>query len=255
MAYLSCPTGHYAAASTDHLRQPARSRVHQMKDCNEASYDRQLIIALRSEYGGIGVEAQAQALHDKRRVPPVPSEVVAVDPHPSSFDALHRALAGHASVPLPLSARSRLYLVGHGNAAKRLVSGWTAPDLAAALANAGLREVAMVSIVADGAGCDPDRDNDDKGGDNAQVTAGASSFASVLHQRLRDLHAVTTTVHARVGVVRVAEVADAGVAGSIERGRKLTSKRPGEVATEHHEPRSKLTFSWNGRHQHVEWSR
>ncbi len=251
MAYLSCPTRHYAAAANDHLRQPARSRVHQMKDRNEAGYDRQLIIALRSEHGGIGVEAQAQALHDKRRVPPVPSEVVAVDPNPSSFDALQRALAGHASVPLPLSARSRLYLVGHGNAAKRVVSGWTAPDLAAALANAGLREVATVSIVADGAGRDPDLDNDD----TAHDTAGASSFASVLHQRLRDLHAVATTVHARVGVVRVAEVADAGVAGSIERGRKLTSKRPGEVATEHHEPRSKLTFSWNGRHQHVEWSR
>ncbi len=250
MAYLSRPTGQNAAVATDLRSQPAGMREHDMTDSNEAGYDRQLIVALRSEHGGEGVEAQAQALGDKRRVPPVPSEVVAVDPHPSSFDALHRALAGHASVPLPLSARSRLYLVGHGDAAKRLVSGWTALDLAAALANAGLREVATVSIVADGAGCDPDLD------DNiAQVTAGASSFASVLHQRLRDLHAVTTTVHARVGAVRVAEVADAAVAGSIERGRKLTSKRPDEMATKHHEPRSKLTFSWIGRHQHVEWSR
>lgn len=250
MAYLSCPAGHDAAAATDLLRQPGGVREHQMKGRNEAGYDRQLIIALRSEYGGGGVEAQAQALDGKRRVPPVPSEVVAMDPHPSSFDALHRALAGHASVPLPLSARSRLYLVGHGDAANRLVSGWTAPDLAAALANAGLREVATVSIVADGAGRDPDLDDD-----TAQVSAGASSFASVLHQRLCDLHAVTTTVHARVGAVRVSEVADAAVAGSIERGRKLTSKLPGEVATEHHGPRSKLTFSWNGSHQHVEWSR
>ena len=212
-------------------------------------YDRQLIVALQSDQGDNTVMAQARALNDKQREPPVPSEVIALDANPTSFDALHRALAGSASVPLPMSDRSRLYLVGHGDAAKRLVSGWTASDLAAALANAGLREVAMVSIVADGAGRDPDRDDD------AQVVAGASSFASVLHQLLRDAHSVTTTVHARVGTVRVALGLAAAVADPIARGRKLTSPRPGEAATEHHARRSKITCSWNGNHQLVEWSR
>ena len=212
-------------------------------------YDRQLIVALQSDQGDNTVMAQARALNDKQREPPVPSEVIALHANPTSFDALHRALAGSASVPLPMSDRSRLYLVGHGDAAKRLVSGWTASDLAAALANAGLREVAMVSIVADGAGRDPDRDDD------AQVVAGASSFASVLHQRLRDVQSVTTTVHARVGTVRVALGLAAAVAEPIARGRKLTSPRLGEAATEHHARRSKITCSWNGNHQLVEWSR
>ncbi len=216
---------------------------------NATGYDRQLIVALQSDQGDDTVLTQARALNDKQREPPVPSEVIAVDSNPTSLDALHCALAGSASVPLPMSDRSRLYLVGHGDAAKRLVSGWTASDLAAALASAGLREVAMVSIIADSAGRDPDRD------DAAQVAAGASSFASVLHQRLRNVHSVTTTVHARVGTVRVAEGLDAAVAGSIARGRKLTSSRPGEAATEHHARRSKITFSWNGNHQLVEWSR
>ena len=216
---------------------------------NSTGYDRQLIVALQSDQGDNTVLAQARALNDKQREPPVPSEVIALDTNPTSFDALHRALAGSASVPLPMSDRSRLYLVGHGDAAKRLVSGWTASDLAAALANAGLREVAMVSIVADGAGRDPDRDDD------AQVVAGAASFASALHQRLRDVHSVTTTVHARVGSVRVALGLDAAVADPIARGRKLTSPRLGEAATEHHARRSKITCSWNGNHQLVEWSR
>lgn len=216
---------------------------------NSTGYDRQLIVALQSDQGDNTALAQARALNDKQREPPVPSEVIALDANPTSFDALHRALAGSASVPLPMSDRSRLYLVGHGDAAKRLVSGWTASDLAAALANAGLREVAMVSIVADGAGRDPDRDDD------AQVVAGAASFASALHQRLRDVHSVTTTVHARVGSVRVALGLDAAVADPIARGRKLTSPRLGEAATEHHARRSKITCSWNGNHQLVEWSR
>jgi hypothetical protein len=221
-------------------------------------YDRQLIVALPADAGDAATMAQAEALDQKRRKTPLPSEMVTlrrgsahdVRADAGDIDELARALAGQRRVPLPVTARSRLYLVGVGNVVERTLSGWSPVELAALLAGAGLRELDLISIVGDGAGRDPDRDDD------AQTDPGATSFASVLHRVLRDEHGVATTVNARVGAVRVvtSDTASSSGAAVIASGRKLTASQPGEVASEHHAPRSKLHMRWDGDRQVREWS-
>jgi hypothetical protein len=221
-------------------------------------YDRQLIVVLPGDTDDAATADQAEALDQKRRETPLPSEVVTVRRGPASdrladgagIDELEGALAGRRRVSLPVGRQSRLYLVGVGNAAERTLSGWSPVELAALLAGAGLRELDLISIVGDGAGRDRDRDDD------AQTDPAATSFASVLHRVLRDEHGVVTTVNARVGAVRVLTRPTEPGAGAavITSGRKLTAPRPGDVASEHHAPRSKLHMRWDGDHQVREWS-
>ena len=218
----------------------------------EPRYDRQLIIALVGQAADAATLDQAQALDGKRRDPVLPSEVVALRPGPPAdagdVDALRLALAGRRRVPLPVSARSRLYLIGEGSAAARTLGGWSPAALAAQLAAAGLRELAVISIVGDGAGRDPDR------GDAAQTDADAVSFASLLHRVLREAHGVVTTVNARVGAVQVLTQATRVGGATLAAGRKLTAAQPGGVATEHHAPQSKLRIRWDRDRQLREWS-
>ena len=222
----------------------------------EPRYDRQLIIALLGQAADAATLGQAQALDGKRRDAVLPSEVVALRPGSSAgpaadkadFDAMRLALAGRRQVPVPVSASSRLYLVGEGSAAARTLGGWSPAALAALLAAAGLRELALISIVGDGAGRDPDR------GDAAQTDADAVSFASLLHRALREAHGVVTTVNARVGAVQVLTQATRVGTATVAAGRKLTAAQPGGVATEHHAPQSKLRIRWDGDHQLRAWS-
>lgn len=218
----------------------------------EAKYDRQLIVALLDGRNDAVIVAQAEALNGKQRTTALLSEVVSVrrtaagGADAQDIEALRAALAGKQRVALPVRARSRLYLVGEGDAAQRLLAGWPSSTVAALLADAGLRDLGLISIVADGAGRDPDR------GDAAQIEPQSTSFASLLHRALRDKHGITTTVNARVGAVKV--VTGPMSPGGVESGRKLTSPQPGVDADTHHAPRSKLRLRWDGDGQVSEWS-
>lgn len=223
-------------------------------------YDRQLILALLGSADDDAALAQAQALERKPRQPPLPGEVVAMrraappGAPPGALaearetDALQRALAGRRQVPLPVGPRSWLYLVGAGDPGSRTVAGGAPESVAAALAAAGLLEVGLISIVADGGGRDPARD------EAAKLDAEAASFASLLHRALREVHGVATRVHARVGAVRVFTQATPVGAAVLDAGRKLTARRPGGDAGEHSAPLSKLNIRWDGERQLREWS-
>ena len=218
-------------------------------------YDRQLIVVLAGGADDAALIEQAEALNRKRRDPPLPSEVVvarsgarSLPSDTGEIDALRSALAGQRRVPLPVTGRSRLYLIGAGDASRRTLGGRTGAAVAAMLAEAGLRELGLLSIVGDGAGRDPDRS------DAGQADALATSFASLLHLALRENHGIRTTVHARVGAVRVLTEPTSTAAGVITAGRKLTAAQPGGVPGEHHAPRSKLRIRWEKDRQIREWT-
>jgi hypothetical protein len=215
-------------------------------------YDRQLICALLGGADNASISAQAEALNRKRRDPPLPSEVVAVQRGAPSalthdvcdIEALRLALSGELQVKSPLTGRSRLYLLGEGSAVQRTLGGWDPAALAMLLARAGLREVGLISIVGDGAGRDPARS------DAEQTHADAVSFASLLHRALRHDHGIVTTINARVGAVRVVSEAS----GGIEVGRKITGPQTHGGASQHHAANSKLRLWWDGDQQLRAWS-
>jgi hypothetical protein len=222
-----------------------------------SKYDRQLIIALLAAPGDTALMSQATALDGKRRDVALPSEVVPLwrtagaYPHwnAAGADALKQAMAGQLEVPQPITGRSRIYLVGEGNAADRTVAGCSADEVACLLADAGLNAAAMISIVADGAGRDTER------ADEEQADESQCSFASLLHRQLFERHGVLTVVHARLGPVRVVSLADGAAAGTAaEPGRKLTARRTGETAGQHHAGQSKLRFWWDGVQQRCEFA-
>lgn len=188
------------------------------------------------------------------RKSPLPSRVVVLRRQPGQqgadggdVDELRRALAGQRQVPLAVSRQSRLYLLGAGQAVERTLAGWPPAALAAVLAGAGLQELALISIVSDGAGRDTDRDN------AAQIDGQATSFASLLHRALREVHGIVTTVYARVGAVRVSLGATPVNSVPVAAGRKLTASLGCGAAGEHHAPHSKLHLRWHGEHQVREW--
>jgi hypothetical protein len=235
----------------------SRPQTRGGSSAERGGYNRQLIVALTM--GGqddAAVLAQADALDRKRRDPALPSEVVVVHrgPGPDRWDGdadadeLRSALTGQRRVGMPVDGQSRLYLVGAGDAAERTLAGWGPAALAALLAGAGLRTLALLSIVGDGAGRDPDRD------EAAQLDPDATSFASLLHRALREDHSIVTKVNARIGAVRVQTSATASGNGVIEAGRKLTSPHPATAASEHHAASSKLHLRWEGERQLREWS-
>lgn len=219
-------------------------------------YDRQLVVALLACDNDQSTLTQARALNDKHREPALASEVVNLHCRPPSdgprradgVDALRRALAGQLGVPRAIGGHSRIYLVGPCSAADRTLAGWPAEAVAGLLAEAGLHDVALISLVADEAGRDPAR------ADDAQVEPGACSFASTLHSVLWTAHGVRTTVHARTGRVRVLEQPHGHGETLIEAGRKLTTSSPGNLATAHHAPHSKLRLWWDGAMQRRTWA-
>ncbi|HEY1789029.1 MAG TPA: C80 family cysteine peptidase [Verrucomicrobiae bacterium] len=219
-------------------------------------YDRQLILVLADGADDAAMIDQAEALDRKRREPPLPSEVVvmgtgaqSLPADPAEIDGLRRALAGQRRVALPITGRSRLYLIGMGDTRQRTLGGRTGAAVAAMLAEAGLRELGLLSIVGDGAGRDPDRN------DAGQADVQATSFASLLQLALRDNHGIRTTVHARVGAVRVLTEPTSTAAGVIAAGRKLTGAQPGGASREHHAPHSKLRIRWEADRQVREWTK
>ena len=197
---------------------------------------------------------QAHALHGKQREKALPSEVVllsheAGDPtqwHTAGIADLKRALAGQLNVPQPVTSRSRIYLLGEGNASDRTLTECHADGVAAVLADCGLKGAATLSIVADGAGRDPDRD------DARQADPGQRSFASSLHRQLLERHGIRTVLQARTGSVLI--VSPEEPRPGIASGRKLTSPSPSQPADQHHATQSKLRFSWDGPHQQCEWA-
>ncbi|MCC6532233.1 MAG: hypothetical protein IT531_06780 [Burkholderiales bacterium] len=205
-------------------------------------YDRQLIVALLDDPRDSMIVAQAEALDGKRREPALASEWVplrlgADKADSADMQALRSALAGERRVPCPVTRRSRLYLVGNGDAAARTLGRRSPAAVASLLAAAGMRELGLLSVVADGAGRDPEREHAD------QIAADATSFASELHRLLRTAHGIDTTVNARIGAVQV-------TAG----GRKLTAPQPDAQPTRHKAAHSKLTIRWVGEEQRRAWS-
>lgn len=209
-------------------------------------YDRQLIVALPANPSDDDTLRQAMALDAKARARALPSEVVALAPAAELPPAvLLQAMAGRGTVTLAMTPASRLYLVGVGDAQARSLSGRNGEAVADLLAAAGLADVAVISIVADGAGSDPDV------GD--PISPQSSSFASRMHRHLLRAHGIDTTVHARVGRVRVATDADAAGAG-VEPGRKLTAAQGDLQPSRHKATHSKLSIRWAGDKQCREWS-
>lgn len=219
-------------------------------------YDRQLILAFLATPRDEATLCQATALQNKRHDPVLPSEVVLVhsaigDQAPLQADGLvsvRLAIAGRLGVPHPVTERSRIYLLGKGDADARTLAGWTAGAVADLLASAGLRGAAMISVVADGAGHDPDREP------HAQIEPGARSFASLLHRALGELHRVETTVHARVGTVQVLTEALVIDGALTEAGRKVTTGPHGDAAAGHHVAHSKLAIWWDAGVQRSAWA-
>ncbi|MBE0546291.1 MAG: hypothetical protein IH627_01275 [Rubrivivax sp.] len=221
-----------------------------------SKYDRQLIVAFIATPQDEATLRQAAALHGKHRDPVLPSEVVlvsgAVGDHgllrAEGLESLRLAMAGRLGVPHPVTGRSRIYLVGEGDADARTLAGWTAGAVADLLANAGLRGATMVSIIAEGAGRDPEREH------HAQTEPGARSFASLLHRALWEHHRVAATIHARLGAVRVLTEAAATKGALIEAGRKVTTRPCNDQAAEHHVAHSKLRFWWDAGVQRCAWA-
>lgn len=211
-------------------------------DADVEKYDRQLIVVLLNGSDDMGLMKQAVDLNGKRRDPPLPTEVVAIQHHPTGVsggaeDALQQAMAGRRQVSGPVTQRSRLYLVGHGEGRARTLSGWPADAVADLLAVAGVQALRLLSIVGDGAGWDVQRAHSE------QTETGAISFASELHRRLLVAHGVETTVNARVGEVQVRDD-----------GRKQTAQVDGAGVGLHHAALSKLHFSWDGGQQRCRWA-
>ncbi len=221
-----------------------------------SKYDRQLIVALLATPQDEATLRQAAALQGKHRDPVLPSEVVLVHGavgddgtlRAEGLDSLRLAMAGRLGVPHPVSGRSRIYLVGEGDAGARTLAGWTAGAVADLLANAGLRGAAMISILAEGAGRDPEREH------HAQAEPGACSFASLLHRALWEHHRVGTTIHARPGTVRALTEAVVTKGTLIEAGRKVTTPPFSDQAAEHHAAHSKLRIWWDGGVQRCAWA-
>ncbi|MEO7086367.1 MAG: C80 family cysteine peptidase [Gemmatimonadaceae bacterium] len=220
-------------------------------------YDRQLIVVLLGTTGDAEeMREQAGALNGKKRGDALPSDVVDVQcessvdgkPGGAAAEGLRRAIAGQSGVPQPVTGRSRVYLVGEGNATDRTVAGLSGNSVAALLADAGLRDAKVISIVADGAARDPDR------ADGSQTEPGAKSFAAALHRSLLEAHGVRTSVQARVGSVRVVTKAGADASATIDVGRKITAPHPDEPAGEHHASERKVRLSWDGDEQRSEWA-
>ena len=209
---------------------------------DDTKYDRQLVVALLDGADDHPFMEQAVALDAKHRDPPLPSEWVSLRLGLSSADAagvraLQDAIAGRRQVQSPVTRRSRLYVVGRSDANALTLGGWSSSGVAGLLVLGGLRELALLSIVGDGAGLDPQHDQ------AGQTDADAVSFASELHRLLRVVHGVETFVNARVGAVRVR--AD---------GRKLTAMQIDEQPARHKAAQSKIGIRWVGDEQHREWS-
>jgi hypothetical protein len=209
-----------------------------------SEYDRQLIVGLLQGPADAVTTRQAADLDAKRRDEPLPSEVVLVSSRavPAS---LRQALRGELTVPQPVSGRSRLYLVGHGDWHARTLSGWSAAEIADLLARAGMPPVHVVSVVADELGRDlaSTRATD--------LREPPDSFAAQLHATLRERHGIETVLMARVYRTVVVGAADTPHA----RGTKLTLATDEAAAgPAHHRPRSKLRFFWRDGAQQREWS-
>jgi hypothetical protein len=213
-------------------------------------YDRQLIVALLDGPADAITAQQAEDLNAKQRKTPVPSEVVALGagaaaagPGATGADAaLRSAMRGAGEVPLPVSARSRVYLAGRGDWPRQTLSGWTAEQVADLLVRCGLTAARVVSVVAD-----------ELGRDRGSAAAGdlrepPDSFASRLHAVLSQSHGIETELLARVYPTAV-------VGAGPARGTKRTLSAADTAADGvHRRPHSKLRFTWRNGLQRREWS-
>jgi len=204
-------------------------------------YDRQLIVGLLDGATDAITTRQAEDLDAKQRKAPLPSETVILGA--AGDDApLRRALRGEGDVRLPVSARSRVYLVGHGDWRRQTLSGSTAEQVADLLSRCGLTAARVISVVADELGRDAGSN------DAADLREPPDSFASRLHATLAQTHGIETELLARVYPTAV-------VGEGPARGTKRTLDAAGDAASGvHHRPRSKLRFSWHNGAQRRAWS-
>jgi len=202
-------------------------------------YDRQLIVALLDGPTDTITPQQAEDLNAKQRKAPVPSEAVVLG---ADDAALRRAMRGEGEVPLPVSARSRLYLLGRGDWRRQTLSGWSAERVADLLVRCGLTAARVISVVADELGRDS---GSDTAGDLREPP---DSFAARLHAALARSHGIETELLARVYPTAV-------VGETPARGTKRTLDADDAAAGGMHQrPHSKLRFSWRNGLQQRDWS-
>jgi hypothetical protein len=228
-----------------------------------AKYDRQLIIALLTgDEHDASTAAQARALNEKERAEELDSEIVTVRYDASTagtfsasgVEELRQALAGRLAVSRPVTAGSRVYLVGSGRWRQRRLAAWLPEEVAELFGQVNMPDVKVISIVADELGR----------GSSAMEQQGQpecmDSFAAVFQRRLKEVCQIRPAVHARVMKVAVVLPGTDGrpAAGAPAPGRKVTALE-GETLADalsrgHHRPRSKVKFYWEGDEQRAEWA-
>ncbi|BAY23226.1 hypothetical protein NIES2100_29900 [Calothrix sp. NIES-2100] len=221
-----------------------------------ANYDRQLIIVLLTDGAqDAPTLAQAKALNQKTRGETLDSEIVTIRPcaqpactfAAAGVEELRLAVAGRLRVSRPITASTRVYLVGTGNWQHRTLSGCTPEQVAAVLGEVKMMAVKVISIVADSLG---------RSGSalvQPELAASIESFAALFHRRLKENWQIQTVVQARVMQVTVV-LPPPGVKSDQAMpalGQKVTTV---EGETRHHRPNSKVKFLWEGEAQRAEWA-
>jgi hypothetical protein len=197
------------------------------------AYDRQTIVQHEPNPADETIPKGTAGLVALAKTKNIPT--VVVDLPVAGQAGQHEKMGKLVAAMSPMTAKSRLYLRGHGCWMMQTVGGIDAKTWARTLLNAGLYKTKVISITA----CTAGRDRDVM--DN-RVVHSADSFASQFHQALMDMANLDTVVYARVYNQIVYAT-----------GFKATSDLAEGIKPANSRAKSKLKFSWQGRKQVREW--
>jgi hypothetical protein len=135
-----------------------------------------------------------------------------------------------------LTAKSRLYIRGHGDWQNQRVGGLSGKFLADLLRD-DLPDDLLISITS----CQAGRDKGSAA--THRVMCSIDSFAAEFHKRLNEpKRQCKVRVYARVFTVKVSKA-----------GRKLTTDAAGDFGKVPHRARSKILFYWSAENQMRKW--
>lgn len=163
------------------------------------------------------------------KTPPLPTETVLYPRNPSRLAKQYKLAAAIQK----LDAKSRVYIIGHGDWGNKTLGGIGGVDWATMLIARGFSQQKAKLISVTGCNCARDIGT----GDEVRVAESANSFASEFHAELGRRH-VKLPVYARVYNVRIRS----GHHGGQARGQKST--RDGTGALAHQRAASKVLFCW-----------
>lgn len=202
---------------------------------HDNKYDRQLCVSLLNGCGDLYVRQSAIRMSDvfgsgtRKGQSPI-AEVGLGEWKPSpdcdtgfdggDVDILRLEMAGStppvksvARTP-PLSAKSRVYLLGHGNWASTRLGSWDAEAVAGLLAKCNLPSGCLVSVLGCRSGGDPGVDWSTSIGSVIGLSERSiASFAGSLHFLLNDTYGIKVKLRARCALVHVTAT-----------GQKMTSR-------------------------------